>query len=174
MLAAQGVKEFVLISQDTTTYGSDLGLKDGLAKLVDSIAAVPGVEWVRFLYCYPTAITDELLDVMASRPNVCKYFDIPLQHASRRVLQRMRRGGNREGYERMINRIREGRVAFARRSLLGFPANATRTSRNCWTSCAVWSSTTSEYSLTRMKRTLPPTSLMKKSLSQLRKNASVA
>jgi ribosomal protein S12 methylthiotransferase len=123
MLAAQGVKEFVLISQDTTTYGSDLGLKDGLARLVDSIAAVTGVEWVRFLYCYPTAITDELLDVMASRPNVCKYFDIPLQHASRRVLQRMRRGGNREAYERMIERIRERVPGAALRTtfIVGFP-----------------------------------------------------
>jgi ribosomal protein S12 methylthiotransferase len=123
MLAAQGVKEFVLISQDTTTYGSDLGLKDGLARLVDSIAAVPGAEWVRFLYCYPTAITDELLDVMASRPNICKYFDIPLQHASRRVLQRMRRGGNREAYERMIERIRERVPGVAVRTtfIVGFP-----------------------------------------------------
>jgi len=123
MLAAQGVKEFVLISQDTTTYGSDLGLKDGLARLVDSIAAVPGAEWVRFLYCYPTAITDELLEVMASRPNICKYFDIPLQHASRRVLQRMRRGGNRETYERMIERIRERVPGVAVRTtfIVGFP-----------------------------------------------------
>ncbi|HTF38120.1 MAG TPA: 30S ribosomal protein S12 methylthiotransferase RimO [Blastocatellia bacterium] len=123
MLAAQGVKEFVLISQDTTTYGSDLGLKDGLARLIDSIAAVPGAEWVRFLYCYPTAITDELLDLMASRPNICKYFDIPLQHASRRVLQRMRRGGNREAYERMIERIRERVPGVAVRTtfIVGFP-----------------------------------------------------
>ena len=123
MLAAQGVKEFVLISQDTTIYGSDLAIKDGLARLLDSIAAVPGVEWVRFLYCYPTAITDELLDVMASRPNVCKYFDIPLQHASRRVLQRMRRGGNREAYERMIERIRERVPGVAVRTtfIVGFP-----------------------------------------------------
>jgi ribosomal protein S12 methylthiotransferase len=123
MLAAQGVKEFVLISQDTTTYGSDLGLKDGLARLVDSIAAVPGAEWVRFLYCYPTAITDELLEVMASHPNICKYFDIPLQHASRRVLQRMRRGGNREAYERMIERIRERVPGVAVRTtfIVGFP-----------------------------------------------------
>jgi len=123
MLAAQGVKEFVLISQDTTTYGSDLGLKDGLAGLVDSIADVSGAEWVRFLYCYPTAITDELLDVMASRPNVCKYFDIPLQHASRRVLQRMRRGGNREAYERLIERIRERVPGVAVRTtfIVGFP-----------------------------------------------------
>jgi ribosomal protein S12 methylthiotransferase len=123
MLAAQGVKEFVLISQDTTTYGSDLALKDGLAGLVDSIAALPGVEWVRFLYCYPTAITDELLDVMARRPNVCEYFDIPLQHASRRVLQRMRRGGNRETYERLIRRIRERvpNVAVRTTFIVGFP-----------------------------------------------------
>jgi len=123
MLAAQGVKEFVLISQDTTTYGSDLGLTDGLARLVDSIAGVAGVEWVRFLYCYPTAITDELLRVMAERPNVCKYFDIPLQHVSRRVLARMRRGGNRQSYERLIERIRERVPGVAVRTtfIVGFP-----------------------------------------------------
>lgn len=123
MLAAQGVKEFVLISQDTTTYGSDLALKDGLAQLVSSIADVKGVEWVRFLYCYPTAITDELLRVMAERPNVCKYFDIPLQHASRRVLQRMKRGGTRASYERLIGRIRERVPGVAVRTtfIVGFP-----------------------------------------------------
>ncbi len=123
MLAAQGVKEFVLISQDTTTYGSDLALKDGLANLVASIADVKGVEWVRFLYCYPTAITDELLRVMAERPNVCKYFDIPLQHASRRVLQRMKRGGTRASYERLIERIRERVPGVAVRTtfIVGFP-----------------------------------------------------
>jgi ribosomal protein S12 methylthiotransferase len=123
MLAAQGVKEFVLISQDTTTYGSDLALRDGLARLVDSIADVPGVEWVRFLYCYPTAITDELLRVVAERPNVCKYFDIPLQHASRRVLGRMRRGGGRAAYERLIERIRRRvpDVAIRTTFIVGFP-----------------------------------------------------
>jgi len=123
ILAAQGVKEFVLISQDTTTYGSDLNLADGLARLVDSIAEVPGVEWVRFMYCYPTAITDELLRVMAERPNVCKYFDIPLQHASRRMLARMRRGGSRASYERLIKRIRERVPGVAIRTtfIVGFP-----------------------------------------------------
>ena len=123
MLAAQGVKEFVLISQDTTTYGSDLNLKNGLARLVDSIASVSGVEWVRFLYCYPTAITDELLEVMAGRPNVCKYFDIPLQHASRRILQRMKRGGNREAYSALIERIRKFVPGVAMRTtfIVGFP-----------------------------------------------------
>jgi ribosomal protein S12 methylthiotransferase len=123
MLAAQGVKEFVLISQDTTAYGADLGLRDGLARLVDSIAEVRGVEWVRFLYCYPTAITDQLLDVMAGRPNICNYFDIPLQHASRRMLARMRRGGNREAYERMIERVRLRVPGVAVRTtfIVGFP-----------------------------------------------------
>jgi ribosomal protein S12 methylthiotransferase len=123
ILAAQGVKEFVLISQDTTTYGSDLALKDGLARLVNSIADVPGVEWVRFLYCYPTAITEGLLKVMAERENVCKYFDIPLQHVSRRVLKRMRRGGTRLSYESLIGRIRERVPGVAVRTtfIVGFP-----------------------------------------------------
>jgi ribosomal protein S12 methylthiotransferase len=123
MLAAQGVKEFVLISQDTTNYGADLALKNGLSSLINSIADVEGVEWLRFLYCYPTAITDDLLDVVASRPNVCNYFDIPLQHASRRVLTRMRRGGNHEVYARMIRRIRERvpDVAIRTTFIVGFP-----------------------------------------------------
>jgi ribosomal protein S12 methylthiotransferase len=123
ILAAQGVKEIVLISQDTTTYGSDLALKDGLARLVEAIADVEGIEWVRFLYCYPTAITDELLRVVANHPNVCNYFDIPLQHASARVLKRMRRGGNRQSYERLFKRIREKVPNAALRTtfIVGFP-----------------------------------------------------
>jgi ribosomal protein S12 methylthiotransferase len=123
ILAAQGVKEIVLISQDTTTYGTDLALKDGLARLVESIARVEGIEWVRFLYCYPTAITDELLRVVAEHPNVCNYFDIPLQHASSRVLKRMRRGGNRESYERLFQRIRQRVPNAALRTtfIVGFP-----------------------------------------------------
>jgi ribosomal protein S12 methylthiotransferase len=124
MLAAQGVKEIVLISQDTTSYGSDLALgASGLARLVERVADVKGVEWVRFLYCYPTNITDELLDVMRARPNVCNYFDIPLQHVSRRVLTRMRRGGNRVSYERMLERIhdRVPDVAVRTTFIAGFP-----------------------------------------------------
>ena len=123
MLAAQGVKEIVLISQDTVNYGVDLNLADGLARLVASLADVPGVEWLRFLYCYPTGISDELLRVMAERPNVCKYFDIPLQHASRRMLARMRRGGGRQSYERMIERIRNRVAGVGIRTtfIVGFP-----------------------------------------------------
>ena len=123
MLAAQGVKEIVLISQDTVNYGVDLNLKDGLARLVASLADVAGVEWLRFLYCYPTGISDELLRVMAERPNVCNYFDIPLQHTSRRMLTRMRRGGGRASYERMIERIRNRVPGVGIRTtfIVGFP-----------------------------------------------------
>ncbi|HMG32426.1 MAG TPA: 30S ribosomal protein S12 methylthiotransferase RimO [Blastocatellia bacterium] len=123
VLAAQGVKEFVLVSQDTTTYGSDLALKDGLANLLDRLASISGVEWLRFMYCYPTAITDELLRVMAERENVCNYFDIPLQHVSRSVLARMRRGGGRDSYERLIERIRRRvpQVGIRTTFIVGFP-----------------------------------------------------
>jgi ribosomal protein S12 methylthiotransferase len=123
MLSAQGVREFVLISQDTTSYGIDLGLRNGLARLVGSIADVPGVEWVRSMYCYPTAVTNELLDVIADRENVCKYLDIPLQHASRRVLSRMKRGGSRDSHERLIERIRKRvpDVGVRTTFIVGFP-----------------------------------------------------
>jgi ribosomal protein S12 methylthiotransferase len=123
MLAATGVKEVVLISQDTVNYGTDLGLKEGLARLLDSLSRISGIEWVRFLYCYPTGISDDLLRVMAERENVCKYFDIPLQHASRGVLARMRRGGGRASYERLIDRIRERVPGVAVRTtfIVGFP-----------------------------------------------------
>jgi len=123
MLAAQGVKEVVLISQDTTNYGSDLGLKNGLAQLVEALSGVDGVDWIRFLYCYPTNITDDLLRVVGEHENICSYFDIPLQHASKRVLSRMRRGGDREHYERMIERIREHVPNAAVRTtfIVGFP-----------------------------------------------------
>jgi ribosomal protein S12 methylthiotransferase len=123
MLAAQGVKEIVLISQDTTNYGADLNLKEGLALLVEKIAGVSGVEWVRFLYCYPTAVTERLLEVVARHDNVCSYFDIPLQHVSKRVLTRMRRGGNRSQYEGLIERIRSQVPDAAVRTtfIVGFP-----------------------------------------------------
>lgn len=123
ILSAQGVREIVLISQDTTNYGADLGFENGLAKLVESVAAVSGVEWVRFLYCYPTNISDQLLDAVARHENVCSYFDIPLQHSSRRILARMRRGGSRDRYERMIDRIRRMVPGAALRTtfIVGFP-----------------------------------------------------
>ncbi len=106
-LAAQGVKEVVLISQDTSLYGRDLYKENKLPELLTAISEVGGIEWIRFLYCYPERIGDELLDVMAANPKVCHYLDIPLQHADKSVLRGMHRPGDRETFENLIKKIRE-------------------------------------------------------------------
>ncbi len=106
-LAAQGVKEVVLISQDTSLYGRDLYKENKLPELLTAISEVGGIEWIRFLYCYPERIGDELLDVMATNPKVCHYLDIPLQHADKSVLRGMHRPGDRETFENLIKKIRE-------------------------------------------------------------------
>ena len=106
-LAAQGVKEVVLISQETSLYGRDLYKENKLPELLTAISEVGGIEWIRFLYCYPERIGDELLDVMATNPKVCHYLDIPLQHADKSVLRGMHRPGDRETFENLIKKIRE-------------------------------------------------------------------
>ena len=106
-LAAQGVKEGVLISQDTSLFGRDLYKENKLPELLTAISEVGGIEWIRFLYCYPERIGDELLDVMATNPKVCHYLDIPLQHADKSVLRGMHRPGDRETFENLIKKIRE-------------------------------------------------------------------
>ena len=94
-LIAQGVREFTLIGQDTTCYGEDLGLSEGLAQLLDALAVLPGLKWLRFLYTYPNKVTTRLLETMAKHPDViAPYLDVPLQHASASVLKRMKRGGS--------------------------------------------------------------------------------
>lgn len=105
-LAEQGVKELILIAQDSTRYGEDLGMKDGLATLLRELCRVDGIEWVRVMYAYPTHVSDAFLDAIASEPKAVKYLDIPLQHASQKVLKAMRRGGTRAGLERLIERAR--------------------------------------------------------------------
>lgn len=122
-LAAQGVKELILISQDSTQYGLDLGLKDGLADLLRALAQVDGVEWIRIMYTYPNSLSDATLRVMAEEPKVCKYLDMPLQHASAAVLKRMRRGGNRQLLEKLLTRARDIVPGIALRTTLivGFP-----------------------------------------------------
>ena len=122
-LAAQGVREINLIAQDSTMYGWDLGKKRGLAELVRDLAALDGIEWIRFLYTYPNTIYDELLDVVAETEKVCNYIDMPLQSASRQVLKRMKRGGNRGSLERLISRIRERvpEVTLRTTLIVGFP-----------------------------------------------------
>jgi len=105
-LAAQGIKEITLVAQDTTHYGEDLGLREGLAVLLKRLTRVDGLQWIRFLYCYPTRVTDALLEVVAEEERICSYFDIPLQHVSERLLKAMQRGGTRASFDKMIEKIR--------------------------------------------------------------------
>jgi ribosomal protein S12 methylthiotransferase len=105
-LAEQGVREIVIVSQDTMAYGKDLGISNGITKLLRELVKIDGLEWVRFLYCYPNMVSDELVRLVADEERLCKYFDIPYQHASRAILERMLRGGNRDMYERQVDGIR--------------------------------------------------------------------
>src|SRR3989449_1557147 len=105
-LAEQGVRELVIVSQDTMAYGKDLGLQHGIATLLRELVKIDALKWVRFLYCYPNMVSDELVRLVAEEERLCKYFDIPYQHASRPVLELMKRGGHRGIYERQIEEIR--------------------------------------------------------------------
>ncbi|MBI4470426.1 MAG: 30S ribosomal protein S12 methylthiotransferase RimO [Acidobacteria bacterium] len=105
-LADRGIREIVLISQDTTHYGEDLGLRDALPSLLRQLAGVDGLAWIRFLYGYPNHVSDRLIDVVAEEAKVCSYFDIPFQHATTRMLQIMRRGGSQSSLADLVGRIR--------------------------------------------------------------------
>ena len=122
-LAAQGVKELLLISQDTTFYGIDRGERGALATLLDALNAVEGIEWIRLLYLYPTTITDQVIDAIARNDKVVKYIDLPLQHAADAVLKRMKRPGTRQSYVRLLNNIRARIPGVALRTtfIVGFP-----------------------------------------------------
>ena len=122
-LAAQGVKELLLISQDTTFYGIDRQERGALARLLDSLAAVDGLEWIRLLYLYPTTITDDVIEAMGRLDRVCAYVDLPLQHSAESVLRRMRRPGSGASYERLLARIRARVPGVALRTtfIVGFP-----------------------------------------------------
>jgi ribosomal protein S12 methylthiotransferase len=126
-LAERGVKELLLISQDTTFFGIDRGERGALGRLLRRLNDVPGLGWIRLLYLYPTTITDDVLDAMADSEKVCRYIDLPLQHASDPVLRRMRRPGTRAGYEKLLARIR-GRVpdvTLRTTFIVGFPGETT-------------------------------------------------
>jgi len=122
-LAARGVKELLLISQDTTFYGIDRQERGALAALLRELNAVDGIEWIRLLYLYPTTITDDVLAAMAECEKVCRYVDLPLQHASADVLKRMRRPGNRSTYDKLLARIRDRVPGVTLRTtfIVGFP-----------------------------------------------------
>lgn len=122
-LAAQGVREFNLISQDTTMYGVDLRMKDGLSRLLGELAEIEGVDWMRLLYCYPTFISDGLIDLIASLDKVVKYIDVPLQHIHDDMLKKMKRQETEAEVRRMISRLREKIPGVALRTtfITGFP-----------------------------------------------------
>ena len=122
-LAEEGVKELILVAQDSSRYGEDLGKQDALAHLLRELSHTDGIEWVRVMYTYPTHISDAFLDVLAGEPKAVKYLDMPLQHASQNVLKRMKRGGNRESLERLIERVRRRVPGIAVRTtfIAGFP-----------------------------------------------------
>ncbi|HUI40689.1 MAG TPA: 30S ribosomal protein S12 methylthiotransferase RimO [Terriglobia bacterium] len=122
-LALRGVRELVLVGQDTTSFGEDLGLRGGLALLLEELARIPELVWVRFLYCYPNRLTDRLIEAVARSPKVARYFDIPLQHASRSVLQGMRRGSGAPHFLKMLAKIRAAipQVTLRTTMIVGFP-----------------------------------------------------
>ena len=122
-LARQGVRELTIVGQDTTSYGEDLGLRDGLPPLLRELGKIPELVWVRFLYCYPNRVTDSLIAAVAETPKVAKYFDIPLQHASANVLKLMKRGSNGDQFLRLLGKIRAAIPGVALRTsfIVGFP-----------------------------------------------------
>jgi ribosomal protein S12 methylthiotransferase len=122
-LAQIGVREITLIGQDTTCYGEDFGLKDGLALLLDKLAQIEDLRWVRFLYAYPNKITGKLLETIGKHEKICSYMDVPLQHASATALKRMKRGGGADVFLRSIAKMRGAIPGLTLRTsfIVGFP-----------------------------------------------------
>ena len=136
-LAASGVKEITLVSQDTTSYGVDLGIQDGLAHLLEALDGVPGFQWIRFLYVYPNMVSERLTKVVSASGRICKYIDMPLQHVSAHILRAMRRGGNRTSLSRMIDRIRCSIPGVTLRTtmIVGYPGETDRDFEELKTFC---------------------------------------
>ena len=122
-LAGRGVREVNLIAQDSSHYGRDLGLTDGLARLLESLDRVPRIRWIRVHYLYPNSVTRRLIEAMASLDRVVPYVDLPLQHAASGVLRRMRRGGDAGAHHRLLERFRRLLPGVSLRSafIVGFP-----------------------------------------------------
>jgi ribosomal protein S12 methylthiotransferase len=122
-LAEQGVKELILVAQETTLYGKDLYGEKALPKLLKNLGKIDGIEWIRILYCYPEEITEELIEVMKQEPKICHYLDIPIQHASNRILKTMGRRTDKEDLIRIVSRLRQEIPDITLRTTLitGFP-----------------------------------------------------
>jgi len=125
-LAQHGVREITIVGQDTTSYGEDLGLRDGLAALLRELGKLPELVWVRFLYCYPNRLTEALIAAVAETAKIAKYFDVPLQHASPEVLKLMRRGSSGRHFLRLLEKVRAAIPGVALRSsfIVGFPGES--------------------------------------------------
>ena len=120
-LAAGGVKEFTLIAQDTTRYGTDLGGPSRLPELIEEVAAIPGVEWLRTLYCYPERVDDRLLDTIERLPNVCNYLDLPMQHISQHILTDMNRSDTSEHIREVCKKFKQRGMMMRTTLMVGFP-----------------------------------------------------
>ncbi|MGN0396180.1 MAG: 30S ribosomal protein S12 methylthiotransferase RimO, partial [Coprococcus sp.] len=122
-LADDGIKELVLVAQETTLYGIDLYKEKKLPELLDKLCDIDGIEWIRLLYCYPEEITDELIETIAKQPKICKYIDMPIQHSENNVLRHMGRKTNREELTLLIKKLRKNIPDIAIRTTLitGFP-----------------------------------------------------
>ena len=125
MLANKGIKELIVIAQDTTKYGIDIYGKSKLAELLEKLSHIEGIKWIRFLYAYPEGITDELIEVVAKNEKIANYFDIPIQHISNTVLKRMNRKTSKEQIEKLLNKIRENipDVTLRTSLIVGFPGD---------------------------------------------------
>src|SRR5262250_2229667 len=125
-LARRGVREVTLIGQDTTCYGEDFGLQDGLALLLQKLAGIPDLRWIRFLYAYPNKITTRLLETIAANEKICSYVDVPLQHASASVLKRMKRGAGAEIFLKSMEKMRRTIPNLTLRTsfIVGFPGES--------------------------------------------------
>lgn len=123
MLAKKGIKELIVIAQDTTKYGVDIYGESKLAELLDKLSKIKGIEWIRFLYSYPEGITDELIEVVASNNKIAKYFDIPIQHISNPILKKMNRRTSKENIIKIIEKIRNKipDVTLRTSLIVGFP-----------------------------------------------------
>ena len=120
-LAAEGVREFTLIAQDTTRYGTDEGGESRLPELIEEVAAIPGIEWLRALYCYPERVDDRLLDTIARLPNVCKYLDLPMQHISQHILTDMNRSDTSEHIREVCKKFKQRGMMLRTTLMVGFP-----------------------------------------------------
>ena len=120
-LAGEGVREFTLIAQDTTRYGTDEGGESRLPELIEEVAAIPGVAWLRTLYCYPERVDDRLLDTIARLPNVCKYLDLPMQHISQHILTDMNRSDTSEHIREVCKKFKQRGMMLRTTLMVGFP-----------------------------------------------------